>query len=152
MSYIKISSEQQKILRDNAKAELNRLEGIQANIETIKLLDAFKNKFNICESVYKVILKEHQARKGKPCNGYLKIIMTQVPFALIFAGYTFEKELLNDLFGSKSSKGKNVKKLRDAVTHNIDEKSVDEILRRRDELFGYMDEFLNTIKTFDHAA
>ena len=37
--------------------------------------------------------------------------MTQVPFALSFAGYSFEKDLLNELFGSSSvrafARGKN---------------------------------------------
>ena len=45
-----------------------------------------------------------------------------------------------------------VKKLRDAVTHGINEKAVKEIMNRKDELFGYMDDFLNTIRTFDQTA
>lgn len=152
MSSIKISPESQKKLRNNAKAELTRLETIHANIDTIQLLDEFKNKFNICESVYKVVLKEHQLSKGKTDTNYLKLIMTQVPFALSFAGYSFRKELLNELFGSSSKKGMTVKKLRDAVTHGIDEKAVKEISDRKEELFGYMDDFLNTIRNFDLAA
>ena len=71
---------------------------------------------------------------------------------LTFAGYSFDKGLLNDLFGATSKKGMTVKKLRDAVTYGIDEKAVAEISKRKDELFGYMDAFLNTIKTFDQAA
>ena len=133
-------------------AELNRLERIQTDTETTKLLDAFKNKFNICESVYKVILKEHQISKGKTDTNYLKLIMTQVPFALSFAGYSFEKDLLNELFGSSSKKGMTVKKLRDAVTHGIDEKAAKEISGRKEELFGYMDDFLSTIRNFDQIA
>ena len=78
--------------------------------------------------------------------------MTQVPFALAFAGYNFDKELLNELFGSSSQKGMTVKKLRDAVTHSIDEKAVKEITDRQNELFGYMDDFLNTIRNFDQVA
>ena len=77
--------------------------------------------------------------------------MTQVPFALSFAGYSFEKELLNELFGSSSKKGMTVKKLRDAVTHSIDEKATKEIFDRKEELFGYMDNFLDTIRNFDRS-
>lgn len=152
MSSVKISPEIQKNLRNNAKAELTRLETIQKHVETIKLLDEFKNKFNICESVYKVVLKEHQISKGKTDTHYLKLIMTQVPFALSFAGYSFKKELLNELFGSSSKKGMTVKKLRDAVTHGINEKAVKEISDRKEELFGYMDDFLNTIRNFDQSV
>lgn len=94
-------------------------------------------------------MKEHQKQKGKKINGHLKVNMTQVPYALKFAGYNFDKELLNNLFGSASNKGTTVKKLRDAVTHGISDKAVNEIINRKDELFGYMNSFLNTIKTFD---
>ena len=34
----------------------------------------------------------------------------------------------------------------------LNENAVKEILERKEELFGYMDDFLNTIKTFDNAA
>lgn len=148
----KTSQKQLRSIRDSAKAELNRLERIQANAAVMNLLDAFKNKFNVCESVYKIVLKEHQISKGKADFNYLKVTMTQVPFALTFAGYDFDKELLNELFGSKSKRGMTVKKLRDAVTHGINEKAVKEIMNRKDELFGYMDDFLNTIRTFDQTA
>ncbi len=152
MSRIKLSFNEQKALRDNARKELERLEKIQANADMVQLLDSFKNKYNICETVYKVILKAHQNAKGKTVSNYLKVIMTQVPYALTFAGYTFDKELLNELFGATSKKGMTIKKLRDAVTHGIDEKAVKEISRRKEELFSYMDDFLNTIKTFDQEA
>lgn len=78
--------------------------------------------------------------------------MSQVPHALNFAGYVFDKALLNELFGAKSSNGRTVKKLRDAVTHGIEQAAVDEILRRENELFGYMDNFLSTIRSFDEPA
>lgn len=152
MKNAKISVDEQRKIRDSAKAELERLEKIQGDSTTILLLDSFKNKFNICETVYKVILQKHQDSKGKPDNGYLKVTMTQVPYALSFAGYTFNKAVLNELFGASGKKGTTVKKLRDAVTHGIDEKAVKEIKNREDELFGYMNDFLNTIKTFDQAA
>lgn len=74
--------------------------------------------------------------------------MRQVPDALKFAGYSFEKELLNEIFGSKSTKGKRrtVKKLRDSITHKMKEKDIKELIEREDELFGYMDAFLAKIR------
>lgn len=91
MSAPKITEQEKQILRNNAKTELERLEACLSDQGTVQLLDMFKNKFNICESVYKVILAEHQKRKGKPASAYLKVYMTQVPYALDFAGYTFER-------------------------------------------------------------
>lgn len=104
MSRTKISPEQQKSIRNRAKSELRRLETIQANSETIELLNAFKNRFNVCESVYKVVLREHQKNKGKKHLGFLNVTMQQVPYALEFAGYVFDRELLNELFGAKGKK------------------------------------------------
>lgn len=147
-----ISAEEQRDLRESAKIELMRLEAFFQNEDVTELLDRFKNRFNQCETVYKVILAEHQKRKGRKNNEHLKVNMTQVPHALSFAGYSFKKDELNELFGSSSPKGTTVKRLRDAVTHGIDAKAVNEITTREKELFGYMDNFLAVIRTFDNVA
>lgn len=155
MSKPKITEAEKKKLRDSAKAELERLETIYSNEEVTKLLDDFKGKYNLCESVYKVILAEHQKVKGRKEIDYLKVTMQQVPYALKFAGYGFDKALLTEIFGAKSQKGKTVhtvKKLRDAVTHSIDSDAVQEITDRKQELFGYMDAFLSGIRDFDVVA
>ena len=79
----------------------------------------------------------------------------QVEAALKFAGYNFDKALLAEIFGAKSQKGKTVhtvKKLRDAVTHGIASKAVQEITDRKEELFGYMDAFLSGVRDFDAAT
>ena len=152
MSSPKITEQEKQVLRNNAKAELERLEACMSDQSTVQLLDTFKNRFNICETVYKVILEEHQKRKGKPATNFLKVDMTQVPHALNFAGYSFDRTLLNELFGASSQKGKTVKKLRDETTHGINEKAVKEIIARKDELFGYMDEFLTGIRSYESNA
>lgn len=148
----KISELEKRYLRYSAKTELERLEVCLADQSTVQLLDAFKNKFNVCETVYKVILEAHQKHKGKQVTSRLNVSMTQVPHALSFAGYDFDKSLLNELFGASSSKGKTVKKLRDETKHGINEKAVAEIVARKDELFGYMDEFLVEIRSFDDSV
>ena len=147
MSSPKISDKEKQLLRSNAKEELERLEACLSDDSTVQLLDDFKNRFNVCETVYKVILAEHQKCKGNTAADFLKVNMTQVPHALKFAGYNFERKLLNELFGAKSGKGKTVKKLRDETTHGINQKAVAEIVARKDELFGYMDEFLTGIRS-----
>lgn len=148
-----LTSEDKFQLRKKAKMEIERMEKFFNDIETLRLLDLFKNMFNICESAYKVTLLEHQKAKGRTMPvEKLKITMTQVPFALNFAGYTFDANLLNELFGLKSkiNSCKTVKILRDSITHGINDKCVDEIKKRKEELFGYMHNFLKTIKTFDN--
>lgn len=155
MSKPKITEEEKKKLRDSAKAELERLEAIYSNQEVTKLLDDFKGKYNLCESVYKVILVRYQNAKGLKPKEYLAVDGRQVEAALKFAGYNFDKALLTEIFGAKSQKGKTVhtvKKLRDAVTHGIASKAVQEITDRKGELFGYMDAFLSGVRDFDAAT
>lgn len=151
MTSTKKISEQEKLkLRNEAKTELERLESFfKQDTDTVQLLEDFKNKFNICETVYKVILKKYQNCKSKKSEEHLILDMRQVPSALNFAGYTFDKALLTELFGSNSSKGETVKKLRDKITHGINKKAVKEISDRKDELFGYMNSFLSIIQSFD---
>ena len=147
-----LTNEDKLKLRNKAKLGIERLEQISKDTETSKLLDSFKNKFNFCESAYKIILLEHQKAKGNVADlKRLQLDMRQVPFALNFAGYIFDNNLLNELFGFKSKINgcTTVKILRDSITHGISEKYVDEIKERKEELFDYMDSFLHIIKTFD---
>lgn len=153
MASLNISDEDKKKLRSVAKSEVERLETLLKEDKNTKIVDAFKNRFNVCESAYKIILAEHQKRKGKNQTTHLKIDMRQVPSALTFAGYTFEKQLLSELFGGKpTAKGRTAKQLRDGTSHSIDESAIKEIVSRKDELSKYMDEFLEIIKTFDEVA
>lgn len=140
-------TEEEKIeLRNRAKVEMERLEKILSDKETAELLDRYKNRFNLCESVYKVVLREHQIKTKGKAPTYLKINMTQAPYAMAFAGYDIDRELLNRLFGAKCVEGQTAKKLRDAVTHGLNQRAIDEIKARECELFNDMNSFLEMIK------
>ena len=143
---MKISADEQLDLRNRAKVELERLETVMKNEQIMELLDRYKNKFNLCESTYKVVLAEHQLKTKGKLPSQLKLEMTQVPFAMAFAGYNIDRDLLNRLFGAKCDRGRTAKKLRDAVTHNLEQKAIDEIVSRQSELFADMDEFLEIIR------
>lgn len=143
----KITKQEQINLRQQALDELNRLETILQEVETRELLDKYKNRFNLCESAYKVVLHEHQIRTKGKIHGQLKLDMRQVPYAMQFAGYMIDKNLLNRLFGAENTKGKrSAKKLRDAVTHGVEQAAVDEIQTRQEKLFKDMNDFLEVIR------
>lgn len=143
------NTENKKIrLRKCALREIKKLEEIQNDTLTMMLLDKLKNKFNICESAYKVILKEYLHNKKKKES--LNIDMRRVPAVFSYAGYDFDKKMLARIFGT--SKGKDshtIKELRNLTTHGMDEKAISEIIDREEELFEYMDDFLLEIKDFD---
>lgn len=48
----------QLALRNKARAELERLESLENDKETIEKVEAFKRKFSRCEIVYKILLKK----------------------------------------------------------------------------------------------
>ena len=50
----------QLALRNKARAELERLESLENDKETIEKVEAFKRKFSRCEIVYKILLKKQQ--------------------------------------------------------------------------------------------
>ena len=148
-----LTEEEQLVLRNKAKAELERLETELSDLETKKMIDNYKEKFSLCEIVYKIIFDEHQFKKTGEHPQRMQIKMTQVPHALNFAGYTYDKNLLTNLFGGEDRVGKRtVKKLRDALTHSMSKSAVEELRSREQELHGYMDDFLNVIKNFDNQA
>ena len=147
------SDDGQKLsLRNRAKDELNRIETLMADKDKKRMIADFKEKFSICEIVYKVILEDHQFNKTGQHIDRLQVTMKQVPHALAYAGYDFDKDLLTKLFGAEEKIGsRSVKKLRDALTHSMNDKAVNELFDRYEELNGYMDSFLNKIRSFDAA-
>ena len=148
-----LSSEEQHALREKAKSELERLETVYADNQMREKIHTFKEKFGICEIVYKVVLDDHQFNKTGKHPERMKVDMTQVPHALSYAGYDFDRTLLTHLFGAEEKVGsRSVKKLRDTLTHSLNQKAVDELADREEELHGYMDQFLEKIREFDSAA
>jgi len=148
-----LSAEEQHALREKAKSELERLEVVYADNHTKEKIHTFKEKYGICEIVYKVILDDHQFNKTGKHPDRMKVDMTQVPYALSYAGYDFDRTLLTHLFGAEEKVGsRSVKKLRDALTHNMNQKAVDELIDREAELHRYMDQFLEKVREYDSAA
>ena len=148
-----LTAEEQHTLREKAKSELERLEAVYSNDLTREKVQRFKEKFGVCEIVYKVILEDHQFNKTGKHPSRMKVDMTQAPHALAYAGYDFEYDLLTHLFGAEERIGvRSVKKLRDSLTRSMNQKAIDELFDRENELYGYMDLFLAKIREFDSVA
>ncbi len=143
----KLSEEEKKLLHAKASLELNRLEKIYSDRDVKARADAFKDKFQICEAVYKTLLAEHQYRKTGKLPQRMKLDMRQVPHVLTFAGYGIEKDLQEKLFGGEKKKGtRSAKMLRDMLTHSMDERAIQELNERNEELHNDMDNFLKAFK------
>ena len=59
----KISEKEKSNLKRKTYNELLRLENIINNTDDINKINLFKNYFNVCESVYKVVLKRLTDKK-----------------------------------------------------------------------------------------
>ena len=138
-------------IRNKAKAELFRLKGIEENDELVQRIERFKTRFSTWEIIYKIILREHQYYKKGVYPERMIINMNQVKNALPFAGYDYELDLLNNLFGSEKKVGeRSVKVLRDVLTHRMPQSAIEELESRWDEVNQYMDQFINIIETYDN--
>lgn len=149
----RITDAEKLTIRNKAKEEYLRLEEIRNNSVLSEQISKFKERYSECEIVYKVLLAEHQYYKNGVRPERMTVSMTQVPHALIFAGYAFDRELLSRLFGGQRKVGsRSVKILRDELTHGMNQSAVDELSNRHAELYSYMDRFLSIIRDFDSAA
>ena len=145
-----LNSEEQRNLRAKAKAELERLAAVFSDETVREKVDKFKDLFSVCEIVYKVILDDHQFNKTGEHPTRMLIDMRQVPYALSYAGYDYERNLLANLFGAEERVGqRSVKKIRDSLNHSLNQSAVDELINREEELYGYMNSFLDKIRSFD---
>lgn len=148
-----LTSEEKSALRERTKRELERLEAVYADEATRERVAKFKEKFGICEIVYKVVFADYEFNRTGKHKEYLKIDMSQAPAALSYAGYDFDRALLTKLFGGEIRAGRrSVKKLRDALTHAVKQNAIEELVAREEELYGYMDQFLTKVREFDGEA
>ena len=143
----KVPEEEKQRIRREAKEKLSESTRVCSDKETMERVDRFKTGFEICEIVYKQLLREHQRAKTGKMPDRMVISMTQVPYVFQFAGYTDEHDLLNNLFGSKDLRmHRSAKKLRDRLTHSIDEHAIQELTLREVEFNGYFDAFYQFIE------
>ena len=145
----RISIDEKRSIQKKASDELLRLDTLLNSRERVKI-DNIKDKFAVCELVYKLVLTEYLKHKKKTYTD-LKIQMSQVPYAFAFAGYNFDNDLLNKIFGSNTEIGKrSVKKMRDSLNHSLDDKTIKELDERYDDLISTMDGFLDVIRNNGH--
>ena len=148
-----LTIEAQSALRGRVKTELERLEAIYSDEVAREKISKFKEKFGICEMVYKVVFADYELSRTGTRPERMKITMKQAPSALSYAGYDFDRVLLTKLFGAEERIGRrSVKKLRDALTHALKQSAIDELMAREEELYGYMDQFLTKVREFDNDA
>ena len=122
--------------------------------ENEKVVYIFIKNFIICETCYKIILDRYLKLKKKkttlPEN--MKIHLTQVTAALSYCGFDFDAHIIESIFKSKTKRGQNSAKiLRNGIVHNLQIEDIKEVILRKDELFTYMNTFINGVMNKNNA-
>ncbi len=102
----KLTTSKKLLLQKNTIAEIERMTKIVENVSVIAVLDAFKNKFNICETACKKLLKKYLQSKGDTVGSHLELRINQIKAALTATGYAVDEKIIQDIFGSSSPRGK----------------------------------------------
>lgn len=151
MAKLDLSTEDKALVRNDIRAKVQEL-SIALDIPGIReARDRFLEKFIICETVYKIVLKKYLETNNKyDPRKSLKIQIEQVRTALQKAGYTPDFGLLDRLFNGsgvyKKRGNKSAKILRNGIEHEMNVKDMQEVVDRYNELMNDMDTFLEWIQ------
>lgn len=144
-----LNIDEQNTIKNKAKKELERLENLYTNQDIVEKIDNFKNTFLKCEIVYKILLKKYLS----DCNNnsfndeYLVIDARKLGAVLNHFGYNYDSYIMKQLFsGNKKVGEKSVKILRNDLTHKVSQSDSNELTNREEELYGYMNYFLDLIR------
>lgn len=113
--------------------------------------DQFLEKFVICETAYKIVLKKYlQVKKQYTSDGQMRIQLSQVKAALKNAGYSFDEDLMERLFSGSGiytvSGQKSARLLRNGIEHEMNVNDLQEVHDRLASLFADMDSFITWIQ------
>lgn len=140
-----LTKEKSEKIKIEVKEHILRAEKIKQ--KDMKLIEQFRTKFTICESAYKIMEQRIGNLKERK---NIRLNLRRIKPNIIKLNYDINEELLDKLFGSNGKRGsKSIKKLRDALTHDVNQKDIDEVKERETELFNIMDIFLSKLKNFD---
>jgi hypothetical protein len=113
--------------------------------------DQFIERFIICETAYKIVLKKYlQVNNKYISDGNMIIQLTQVKTALKKAGYTLDKGLMERLFSGSGnytvSGQKSARLLRNGIEHEMNVDDLQEVHDRLASLVTDMDSFITWIQ------
>ena len=108
MSRKKISEKEKQKLRNKAKDELLRIEGIEKDAEMFDKVNRFKHKFATCEIVYKVCLAEYLDKTSEKIHVKMKQVEKLSEWAK--RDYDKNKSEICELIDKIIQNGKNANK------------------------------------------
>ena len=146
-----LSEAEKNVVRADICEKLKELSEIMDSNGIREARDKFVEKFILCETVYKVVLKKYlQVNNRFIGDKNMKLQIEQIKASLRRAGYRMDEQLLNRIFSSSglySVRGsKSAKMLRNGIEHEMNPKDLQEVYDRQDCLIADMDRFIALIQ------
>ncbi len=117
--------------------------------ENKAIINTFIEKFIYCEVYYKIILGIYYKHKKKQNIKIkdMKIDLREGKAAIQHCNYCFDNEILDKIFKSKDVNNQHTARiLRNDIVHDLKQSSIEDVLKRKDELFECMDIFIDGVK------
>ena len=144
---VEIDKDEQYLIRKKIDETIKKMKRQLSDAKVTAIIDRFKNIYNICETSYKCALQEYRKKLDKSIKEQdLKIDMREAPAVLKSIGYAFEKNFLKKLFGGNDKELVSLKKIRNNVTHGLNDKYIDILVKNEKEIFETMNNFIDTIE------
>lgn len=130
----------QKRILQNVCSKRNFLD--KANNRAAK--DQFIEKFVLCEIATKNVLSYYRKVNGKEKDvENIEMGLNTIKAALCHAQYDVDNEMLEKMFKAKKKRGeRSARDLRNGIVHDLMIPDIQEVIRRKDELFNLMDRYL----------
>lgn len=105
--------------------------------------DQFIEKFILCEIALKTVLNNYYKVHGKEKETEnIEMGLSTIKAALKLAQYDVEDENLEKLFKAKRKRGeRSARDLRNGIVHDLKVPDLQELIDRKDKLFGLLDDF-----------
>ena len=131
-------------LRDKVKSNIDTRKTFLEQNEHRSVLNAFTEKFILCEIATKIILSEYFKNNGEEKDYRdLKLHTTTIKNALLAASYDINDEILKGMFRSKQPRNqRSARDLRNGILHDYNIQDIKEVIERKDEISELMDKYL----------
>lgn len=114
-----------------------------------KTKDMFLEKFFLCEIGLKTVLNYYYKKQGQEKEADdIEMGLSTIKAALKLAQYNIPDDTLERMFKAKKKRGeRSVRDLRNGIVHDLAIPDLQEVITRKTELFGLMDEFIIALTT-----
>lgn len=147
MAKKKLSDEQK--LKNKVVQNITSKKNFLDKSDNREVKDTFLEKFILCEIGLKTVLNYYYKYQGQEKEATdIEMGLSTIKAALKLVQYNIPDDTLERMFKAKKKRGeRSVRDLRNGIVHDLTIPDLQEVIARKDELFGLMDEFVAALTT-----